>query len=165
MAKTSSEQPLDELDAAIFAALQRDGRQSFRAIGNELGVAEETIRFRVKRMLRDGPVHITAFIHPRHLGGVLATLLLKVSLPRREAVLSALEEMPEVMYVSVCAGRYDIDVQVVVPGLDELNRLIEEDLAAIEGIIELEPLIELEIVKARYEFSGLSSLQTQDHGP
>jgi Lrp/AsnC family transcriptional regulator, regulator for asnA, asnC and gidA len=161
---TSPEHLLDELDRAIFAALQRDGRRSFRSIGVELGVAEETIRFRVKRMLREELVQITAFIHPQFLGGILATLLIKSSLPARKGVVAQLKSLPAVMYVSVCSGRYDIDLQVVVTGLDELNQLMNEELAKIDGILEVEPLIELEVVKTHYEFSRLGLLQGHDRG-
>jgi Lrp/AsnC family transcriptional regulator for asnA, asnC and gidA len=150
-----TERQLDDLDAAIFAALQQDGRRGFRALGRELDVPEETVRFRVNRMLRDGVVQITAMIHPRHLGGVLATLLIKVALPHRAAAIEAIEAMAPVMYLSVCSGRFDLDVQVVVKDLDDLNRLVGEELSTIEGVEDVETLIELDVVKAHYGFPAL----------
>lgn len=150
---------LDELDAAIFAALQIDGRRSYRSISQELGIPEATVRFRINRMVREELVQVVTVIHPRHLGGILATLMLKVELPRRKAVADIMGNLRPVIYASVCSGRFDILAQVVVPGPAELNHLIGTDLAAIDGIIEVESVIELEVLKANYVFSGLDLTQ------
>jgi Lrp/AsnC family transcriptional regulator for asnA, asnC and gidA len=157
---------LDELDAAIFEHLQEDGRRAYRAIAQDLGVPEATVRFRVNRLVREGIVHLTATIHPQRLGGLLVTLLIRVQVPQREAVISELSGWPEVMYLSSCTGRADLMLQVVTGGLRELSGLLTERLEQIKGVTEVETLIELEVVKAQYAFppslQGHRSSQT-DH--
>lgn len=143
---------LDELDADIFEHLQEDGRRSYRAIAQDLGVPEATVRFRVNRLVREGIVHLTATVHPQRLGGLLVTLLIRVQVPQRDAVIAELSSWPEVMYLSSCTGRADLMLQVVTSGLDELNALLTERLEQIRGITEVETLIELEVVKAKYAF-------------
>jgi Lrp/AsnC family transcriptional regulator for asnA, asnC and gidA len=148
----SGTEHLDELDAGIFEHLQEDGRRSYRAIAEALGVPEATVRFRVNRLVREGIVHLTATIHPQRLGGLLVTLLIRVQVPKREAVISELTSWPEVMYLSSCTGRADLMLQIVTSGLDDLNALLTERLEQVEGVIEVETLIELDVVKAKYAF-------------
>jgi Lrp/AsnC family transcriptional regulator for asnA, asnC and gidA len=153
---------LDELDAGIFEHLQQDGRRSYRAIARDLGVPEATVRFRVNRLVREGIVHPTATIHPQRLGGLLVTLLLRVQVPQRHAVIAELASWPEVMYLSSCAGGADLMLQVVTSGLDGLNALLTERLGQVRGVTEVETVIELEVVKAKYAFPP--SLQSRRSG-
>lgn len=150
---------LDALDAAIFAELQQDGRRSYRTIAGNLGVPEGTVRYRVNRLLRDETIHIAALVHPERLGGTLATLLVRVALAHRDAAARELASWREVMYVSACTGRADLMLQVVTPGLDHLHELASRRLAAVEGVLDVETLVEVEVVKAHYSFSGLGTAE------
>jgi Lrp/AsnC family transcriptional regulator for asnA, asnC and gidA len=153
---------LDELDAAIFEQLQNDCRQTYRAIAHELGVPEETVRFRVNRLVKEEIVHLTATIHPQRLGGLLATLLVRVALPNRRAAIEEMRDWPEVMYLSSCTGRANLMLQVVTSGLPELNELLTERMQNIDGVIEVETLVELDVVKAHYAFPA--SLKRRSRG-
>jgi Lrp/AsnC family transcriptional regulator for asnA, asnC and gidA len=106
----------------------------------------------VNRLVREGIIHLTATVHPQRLGGLLVTLLIRVQVPQRDAVIAELSDWPEVMYLSSCTGRADLMLQVVTSGLDELNALLTERLEQVHGVTEVETLIELEVVKAKYAF-------------
>jgi Lrp/AsnC family transcriptional regulator for asnA, asnC and gidA len=147
-----ADRPLDELDAAIIAELQRDGRRGYRSIARELGVPAETVRFRVNRMRRDGVIQITAMLQPRYLGGILATLLISVSAQQRSQAAAVIQPLPAVMYLSVCSGRADLMAQVVLSSPEELHRLIEK-IAGIDGIHDVQSLVELEVLKTHYAFT------------
>lgn len=149
----AADRPLDELDVSIFALLQRDGRRGYQSIARELGVPAETVRFRVRRMLRDGVIQITTMIQPRYLGGILATLLISVSPAHRAAAANAMQALPAVMYLSVCTGRADLVAQVVLRSPEELRRLTDE-LGAIEGVRDVESLVELDVLKTHYTFAS-----------
>lgn len=150
----TSAAPLDDLDAAIFELLQADGRLPYRTMAKRLGVPEGTVRFRVNRLIRDGSVQISALIHPQRLGGVLATLLLRVGAAERERVVEQLSAIDSVMYLSTCAGRTQLMLQVVVPGLDDLHGLIDDQIGAVDGVLEVETLLELEVHKTRWLFAS-----------
>ncbi|MGH8571992.1 MAG: Lrp/AsnC family transcriptional regulator, partial [Gammaproteobacteria bacterium] len=60
--------PLGDLDAAIFAELQRDGRIAFTALAERLGVSEAYVRRRVKRLTDADVLSITAVADPALLG-------------------------------------------------------------------------------------------------
>jgi Lrp/AsnC family transcriptional regulator for asnA, asnC and gidA len=147
---------LDDLDRAIIAALQKDGRTAYRAIARDLGVAEGTIRLRANRLQRDGVMSITAFAHPEKLGyGVLVSLLLRVAPSRRAAVIEELRAWPEVMYLSSCAGRADLMLQVVSRSLEQFDEQLLTRLGEIEGVVEVGTLVELKVHKAHYELPAL----------
>ena len=144
---------VDDLDRSIIAALQRDGRATYRAIARELEVPEATVRFRAGRLQRSGVMSVTAFAHPERLGyGVLASVLLRVAAPRRAAVVEELRGWGEVMYLSSCAGRADLLLQIVCRTLAELNDVTTVRLAGLDGMLEVEVLLELDVHKAHYEF-------------
>jgi Lrp/AsnC family transcriptional regulator for asnA, asnC and gidA len=147
---------LDALDAAIFSLLQSDGRLPYTAIARELDVPEGTVRFRVNRLVREEIIRVTALIHPQPLGGVLATLLVRVEARRRAHVVQHLAGLDAVMYLSATAGRTQLMLQTVVADLDALHGLVSEELDTIDGVLEVETLIELEVHKARQRFPELA---------
>ena len=147
---------IDDLDRAIILRLQVDGRTPLRSIARELEVPEATVRARTNRLLERGTISINAFADPSKLGyGVLVSVLLRLAPPRRSAVLATLESWPEVMYLSSGTGSADAMIQIVARDLDALQELIDERLAAIDGVLALEAFVELQVHKLRYVFSDV----------
>jgi Lrp/AsnC family transcriptional regulator for asnA, asnC and gidA len=144
---------IDALDRAIISELQQDGRRPFREIARNLGAAEATIRFRAGRLQETGVMSITAFAHPQKLGrGQLATVFLRTTAGAREELAAELAGWSEVMYLSSLAGHFDLMLQVVVEDTAQLHELVGARLGRLDGVLETETLVELEIHKAHYEF-------------
>ncbi len=147
---------LDELDRAIVAQLQVDGRRPYRAIARSLGVAEGTVRARASRLLDEGILRILALANPFRLGyAVQASVLIRVTPAAHEEAAETLASWPEVMYLSSCAGSADLYVHVVCRDHDDLWRLLGERLGAIDGVLATETLMELRVHKARYVYPSL----------
>jgi Lrp/AsnC family transcriptional regulator for asnA, asnC and gidA len=147
---------LDELDRAIIAQLQIDGRRAYRAIARSLGVAEGTVRARASRLLDEGILSILALANPFRLGyAVQASVLIRVTPTAHEQAAEMLASWPEVMYLSSCAGSADLYMHVVCRDHDDLWRLLGERLGAIEGVLGTETLMELRVHKARYVYPSL----------
>lgn len=143
---------IDELDRAIIAELQQDGRATYRAIGKAIGVPEATVRFRVNRMQRSGLISVTVFAHPGRLGGgVLASLMVRVTAPRRAAVVEELQSWDQIMYLSSCLGRSDLLLQVMTRSLGELEEELMPRLAGLDGVQDVEALVEVKLHKANYK--------------
>ena len=149
---------LDDLDMAIVSELQIDGRRPYRAIARSLGVAEGTVRFRAKRLQQDGVLTVMGFANPYRLGyAVMASLLLKVVSSEHHRIIETLSGWPEVMYLSSCAGRADLYLQVVCRDHEDLYELLTERIPAVEGITDTETLLELRVHKAKYVYPGLAA--------
>ena len=150
--------PLDDIDRGVLHELQLDGRRSFREIARAIGTSEATVRFRVKRLRDHGVLQILGFIDPAALGyGVLTSLLLEVLPQAHQAVVETISSWPEAMYVSSTVGRADLYVQIVCEDQATLFELISQRLAALEGVVKIDTLVELKVHKARYVYGNLQA--------
>jgi Lrp/AsnC family transcriptional regulator, regulator for asnA, asnC and gidA len=153
MRNGAPEQPLDDVDRALVAQLQQDGRKPYREMARTLGVSEGTVRWRVKRLLESGALRIAAIADPFRLGyKVQAFVLLRVSPGEHERVVEALTSWPEVVYVSSCTGRVDIYVQLVCHDHEDLYERVARDIPAIGGVMDTETLMELKVHKLHYVY-------------
>src|SRR5882762_11281885 len=59
---------LDPLSHQIIHALQVDGRASFNRIATVLGVSEQTVARRYRRLRADGIVRVVGMVDPRRVG-------------------------------------------------------------------------------------------------
>src|SRR5512132_555781 len=101
--------PVDEVDREIIRLLQRDGRTSNTDIARALDVTETTIRKRIARLIDEELVNVVAVPTPRAVGMTLSAIIgISVQLPSLQAVSERLVAYPEVRYVGVATGRYDI---------------------------------------------------------
>lgn len=149
--------PFDDVDRGVLHALQLDGRRPFRDIARELGVAEATIRSRVKRLRDSGVLRVIGFIDPSALGyGVLASVLVRVLPAHHEETAETLASWPEAMYVSSCVGGADLYVQVLCENQTQLYDLISKRMSCLHGIISTEVLVEIKVHKAEYIAPGLA---------
>jgi Lrp/AsnC family transcriptional regulator for asnA, asnC and gidA len=82
-----------------------------------------------------------------------AQVHLRVRGDRIEAVAEAVAELPQVDYVSICAGDIDIIVGVVARDRDELHDVLVNHIRTIPGIEQADFLLHLKILKDNYEWS------------
>ena len=141
----------NELDRAIMMRLQVDGRESNAEIARHLGVSEGTVRRRIKRLLEEDVVRVTAVPNPPKLGfNALALIGLQVDLSKLDAVSTTLAKMSDVHFVAFTTGTYDIFIRVMLPSAEELNNFIKTRLASIPGIVHSETFVNLETKKRTF---------------
>ncbi|MEX0991739.1 MAG: Lrp/AsnC family transcriptional regulator [Actinomycetota bacterium] len=148
----------DELDRQIVHVLQGDGRASFAELARELGASEATIRARVARLLRSGAVKVVASVDALELGFTVAYIGVRVRGGALDRVLKAMRATPEVTYVVVCAGSFDLFVEVVCTDGPALMRLLDERIRQAPGVEYAETFTVLDIAKDEYQWpeSGVS---------
>src|SRR3954447_19091647 len=104
--------PVDEVDREIIRLLQRDGRSSNTEIGRALGLTETTIRKRIARLIGEDLVSIVAVPTPEAVGMTTSAIIgVSVQLQAIHAVSDQLVSQPEVRYVGISTGRYDLIVE------------------------------------------------------
>jgi Lrp/AsnC family transcriptional regulator for asnA, asnC and gidA len=146
-------QALDKTDIAIIGHLQVDGRRAYTTIAKDLGISEASVRQRVARLLRTKVIQIVAVSSPLDLGLLWAQVHLRVEGRRLEAVAEEVAELPQVDYVSICAGSVDIIVGIVAHDREELMDVLVDHIRTIPGIVQAEFLLHLKILKDNYEWS------------
>jgi Lrp/AsnC family transcriptional regulator, regulator for asnA, asnC and gidA len=127
---------LDELDRGIIQALRTDGRTNNSVIAAQLGVAEGTIRQRVRKLSEAGVLRVSALVNPEVISEhQLCMIGMKVSDSKHlEASATAVSRLPEVRSVAIVTGRYDLIVEVLVDSNHGLIRFLSESLAEVPGI-------------------------------
>ena len=146
-------QSLDKTDIAIIGRLQVDGRRAYTAIAKDLGISEASVRQRVARLLRTNVIQIVAVSSPLDLALIWAQVHLRVQGERLEAVAEEVAELPQVDYVGICAGNFDIIVGIVAHDREELMDVLVHHVRTIPGIVQAEFLLNLKILKDTYEWS------------
>ena len=144
---------LDTIDLGIVQALQADGRRPFTRIARDLGVSEAAVRQRVARLEASGTLQIVAVTDPGALGfRIMAMLGISVEPGAAERVAAALELLPEVAYLVLVAGSFDLLVEVVCEDNEHMLRWLG-DLGAVDGIVATEKFVYLRLVKESYTWS------------
>jgi len=146
-------QSLDRIDIAIISHLQVDGRRAYTTIAKDLSISEASVRQRVARLLRTNVIQIVAVSSPLDLGLMWAQVHLRVEGARLEAVAEEVAELPQVDYVSICAGSFDIIVGIVAHDREELMDVLVNHIRRIPGVEHAELLLHLKVLKDNYEWS------------
>lgn len=119
---------LDRIDRELLAALAKDGRLSYKELGERVFLSPNAVAERVKQMQAKGVIRgFHADVDPVALGLNLQALVevklqAGVAADRFEAFLRSL---PGVVGASLMAGSYDYSLRVAVRDQDDFVRVLE----------------------------------------
>jgi Lrp/AsnC family transcriptional regulator, leucine-responsive regulatory protein len=120
---------IDITDSVILRELQRDGRLSFRDLGELVGLSANATAERVRRLMSAGVIRgIHAEVDPAALGaGLFAYVDIKTGANTGPDQLGELlVELPEVRRAVWTTGNFDFTLEVACKDQDGLVHLIEE---------------------------------------
>lgn len=143
---------LDDVSKAIIEQLQEDGRRPYAAIGKAVGLSEAAVRQRVQRLLDGGVMQIVAVTDPLQVGFPRQAMIGIRCEGDVEAVASKITEMPEVAYVVITAGGFDLLVEVVCEDDDHLLDLVSKRIRAVPSVRTTESFVYLKLVKQLYNW-------------
>lgn len=149
-AGTGRRAALDEISRQLVEELQRDGRRSYAALAQRVGLSEAAVRQRVRRLLDEGVMQIVAVTDPMTLGFTRQALVgIRADGDLRE-IAEKLSALPELEYVVICAGSFDLLVELVCEDDEHLLALLNDSVRSIEGVREAETFVYLRLVKQSY---------------
>lgn len=134
---------LDELDVAILRFLARNGRATNYEVGESVGLSASAASRRILALESSGAIRgYRAIIDDRLLGKHM-TVYIRVTLERQSAsVLNAFEtavrHCHDIVSCHLLAGQYDYILVARVAGIDDYNRLHQNELSRLPGVIRLE---------------------------
>ena len=153
MAKPTAEAAsvmLDDVDKALIEALQRDGRLPYTRLASEVGLSEAAVRQRVQRLIESGVTQIVAVTDPMMLGfHRMAMVGLRVEGDLR-LVADTIAGIPEVDYVVIVGGSFDMLVEVVCEDDDHLLTLLNDKIRAVSGVRSAETFTYRRLYKQTY---------------
>ena len=144
---------VDETDSAIIEQLQHDGRVSYTKLAAKIGMSEAAARQRVQRLIDGGVIQIVAVTNPLLVGyRRMAMIGVRAEGPTVQ-IAKKLESFPDIEYLVVTAGSFDLMCEVVVPDdsalLDITNRI-----RAVPGVTTTETFIYLSLIKQTYAWGA-----------
>ncbi|MFZ4810828.1 MAG: Lrp/AsnC family transcriptional regulator [Ilumatobacteraceae bacterium] len=148
-----SQSPLDEVDRAIIERLQRDGRIPYTRLGAAVGLSEAAVRQRVQRLLDAGIMQVVAVTNPLSIGyRRMAMIGVRLEGPSDE-IAAALQAMPDIDYLVVTAGSFDLMAEVVVSDDQELLDLTNR-IRRVPGVTSTETFIYLDLKKQTFTWGA-----------
>jgi Lrp/AsnC family transcriptional regulator for asnA, asnC and gidA len=144
---------IDETDRAIIEELQRDGRAPYTRLGAAVGLSEAAARQRVQRLIDSGVMQVVAVTNPlAHGYRRMAMVGVRTEGPTDD-IAKALQAMPDIDYLVVSAGSFDLMAEVVVADdgalLDLTNRI-----RGVPGVLNTETFIYLDLVKQTFTWGA-----------
>ena len=144
---------VSELDKRIIEHLQTDGRRPYTQIAAELGVSEAAVRARTNRLIERGILQVVGVTDPLKLGfHQMAMIGIRCESDQLVTVAEKIAEMPEVDYVVITAGSYDLLIETVCEDNDALLTFLADRLRAIDGVRETETFVYLRLIKQTYQY-------------
>ena len=141
---------LDDTNKLIIEHLQRDGRMSYATLAKTIGLSEAAVRQRVQRLLEGGLMQIVAVTDPLTLGFARQAMVGVKAVGDLRAVADELAAIPEVDYVVICAGGYDLLVELVCTDDDHLLDLLNNAIRTVPGVTVTETFMYLKLSKQSY---------------
>lgn len=145
---------MDELDQLILQALQEDGRIPFTQIAKKASVSETTIRSRYRHLVKEGIVRTVGIVDPYALGFQAPAMMgVSVEPGTIDRVARTIAELPEVSYLVMTLGSFDLIVEVFCRDLPHLTDLITQHIHSIPGVRSTETLMIARSYKLSYRWS------------
>jgi len=139
---------LDETDWRLIELLRADGRMPFRALADELGVAETAVRARVRALESSGCMKVVA-VADAAASGYELLLAVGVEVDERPAldVAEALAAIPEVFSVCLVVGTYDIELLIVARDHGHVSQLVTETIVQVPGVRRIHAGLAVDVLK------------------
>lgn len=141
---------LDDVSRAIIEQLQQDGRRPYSAIGRAVGLSEAAVRQRVQRLIDMGVMQVVAVTDPMQVGFPRAAMIgIRVTGDLVRAA-DEIERFPEVDYLVITAGSYDLLAEVVCEDDEHLLETLNNKIRNVAGVSHTETFIYLQLRKQIY---------------
>ncbi len=142
---------MDKTDRNIIQFLQLDGRMPYTEIAKGLDISEATVRYRVSRLLEDKVIQVIGLVDPYQLGyDAPAMVGVSVEPTTLESAAVEIANFPEVSYLIMVSGEFDLMVEVMCRNRQELTDFLNQKLRLVKGVTRTQSSMILKTFKMAY---------------
>ncbi len=139
----------------ILSELSKNASISVPQLSKKLGVNASVLYSRIKRLTKRNLIKkFTIIVNDSLLGiNVKAIVGINRDPKLKEAIHIALLKIPEVRVLSEVTGRFDMMISVNARTLEELHKVVIEQMGKIEGIQNTETFVQMQRTEKEQIFS------------
>lgn len=146
-------QKLDNLDKQIINELLKTADISNEDLADIFHTSESTIRRRKRVLIENGIIRNAVVADPFSLGYTIMALIgIQVDPGATEVVEKALTKLPQIRFIGITIGRYDIFTEAWFKSNEEMLHFVTNELGQISGIYRSETLQVLKLAKYGYDW-------------
>lgn len=147
---------LDGLDHRILDSLRADPRQTNKALAGAMSISEATVAARIRALESAGVMKIMAQRDFRTAGfQVLSHVSVSVAGRSVESVARDLGQIGGVAGISIVIGDPPLLLMAMAPSLRDMEHLIHEEIARVDGVRDLDIMVYADIIKHESEYARL----------
>ncbi|MFI1032995.1 Lrp/AsnC family transcriptional regulator [Streptomyces sp. NPDC020951] len=129
--------PVDALDLKLLQALQFDGRAPFSRIGEVLGVSDQTIARRFRRLRTTAGLRVVGRLDESRLGRASWIVRLRCTPDAAERLANALARRPDTFYVELISGGTEVLCAMKPRSRHDRDELLLERLRRTPGLVSV----------------------------
>jgi len=136
---------VDKTDQKILSELSKDSSISIPKLAEKINVHSSVVYSRIKRLMKKKLIErFTLEINNKELGyGVKSLTGINMDSKQRDNIIQELLKIPGVREVAEVTGRFDILVTMYAENLNEMYRIVSDNIGKIDGVIGSESFIEM----------------------
>jgi len=136
---------VDKIDQKILSELSKDSSISIPKLAEKINVNSSVVYSRIKRLMKKKLIErFTIEINNKELGyGVKSLTGINMDSKQRDNIIQELLKIPGVREVAEVTGRFDILVTMYAENLNEMYRIVSDNIGKIDGVVGSESFIEM----------------------
>ena len=136
---------IDDLDLTILSELSADASVSVPKLSEKIKVNPSVVYSRIKRLVKKKLIErFTIVVNDHELGFQVKALAgINMDSKKRNTVIDELFKIEGVREIAEVTGRFDILVTLYAHSLDEMHRIVSENIGKIDGVLSSESFIEM----------------------
>lgn len=155
---------LDEIDRGLLALLQEEARMPYAELADRIGLSRGATRARVRRLLDDGVVVVSALTNPTAIGMTqMCGFGIKLDSDGDEAV-ARIEALESVDFLARTLGRCDVIGTLIARTRGDIGDALDT-MRGLAGVRSIESWWHVELVKERYSRRGSRSATRDGSSP
>ena len=136
---------VDKIDQKILSELSKDSSISIPKLSEKINVNSSVVYSRIKRLVKKKLIErFTIEVNNKELGyGVKSLTGINMDSKKRDNIIQELFKISGVREVAEVTGRFDILVTMYVENLNDMYKIVSDNIGKIQGIIGSESFIEM----------------------